>query len=207
MQNSNISFTANIRLVTWKTYFNEVQKIGIKNGVNEPWTAKEIIKRPNAYTTDISICTAGGVLDGSDVTMHHICPTPENIKNSRKTLRVLSKKIGAINNEMSSLLVGSMEGLENNKIFQSFSRFIKRRKIPCTKLQELKECRVPDTNILCKAKEKEWLINNEKISEEISKKQELLKTLSPKELQKELKKILEGCFNKVEIAPCDTLSL
>ena len=184
-----------------------MQKIGLKNGVNEPWTAKEIIKKPNAYTTDVSICTAGGIIDKSDVTMHHICPTLENIKEKRGTLRILAKKIGAINNEMSSLLLGSMDGAEEKKLFKSFELFIKRRKIPCTKLKEHKNCSVADTNILCKAKEKEWLINNEKISKEISEKMVWFNTLSPTDLHKELKKILEMCFKKVEIAPSDTLSL
>lgn len=96
--NSHINFTSNIRVVNLREFSKEIATISSQNVAKKPWTAKEIIKASEAYTTGICECTAGGITNGTDVVMFHISRGPENDDFS-VIERTLLKKLNILSPE------------------------------------------------------------------------------------------------------------
>ncbi len=74
---NDLSFKARIRPVSISEFTKATSDIYGKASVNYPWTAKETITAPKAFTTDVFDCTAGGIVNETtkEVTLFHICPT------------------------------------------------------------------------------------------------------------------------------------
>ena len=164
----NISFKSGIRPVT-TAHFNQVAStIGSKYAVNYPWTVKQTIKAPAAYTRYVFDCTVLGLTDGENVTMLHICPTKEENKDFQKIKDYLLQKIDLYNPNLQALLFGS----QNDKIltlsanlYNNLCNFIKKYNIPLTEIAKAKEY----ADIAYQAKTDEWIISSHSINENISK--------------------------------------
>ena len=76
---NNISFTSIIRPVTAKEFRTAISSIPKTNSVNYPWTTRQSVIAPDAFTTGIYDCTAAVISNGQNAIMLHLCPTnPKN---------------------------------------------------------------------------------------------------------------------------------
>jgi len=202
MQNSQISFTSRIRLVTKSDFKSVASKVSAN--VDYPWTAKEIIKSNSAYTTGICDCTAGGITDGKDVVMFHICPSESNLNDWSNIIGTLKQKIDIKSKKLQGFLLGSFVYSRSNSVFCGFEAFMKENKVPYTKLQGHTEI-FADSDILYSSSRDEWLVTSDQISCDLKNNRKLFGKMSIEERQKQLAQIVKNTFLKVNIAPKDKL--
>lgn len=207
MQESQISFTSKIRLTTLEGYRSGLKGFSPKQFVRSPYTAKEIVKSTDAFTKGIYDCTAGGIVDGKAVVMAHIDAHANTLYGWDEIIDVLKQKIDPQSKKLHGLLIGSLNYGRSYSLFKFFEKFMGKAEnsIPYTKFQHHRSLSAANTHISYKSSIDEWAITNATISKEIQEKKEWLKMMSKDELQKELKKIAEKSFVKVEVAPCDEL--
>lgn len=203
MQNSNISFKSNIKVVPMD-YFKKSADL-IKNHVDSPWTAKQILKAEKAYTTEICDCSAGGIITGEDVVMFHLNPTEDNLNDWSNIIETLKSKATAGNKILRGFLLGRNNSRDSREVFKRLETYMKNQNIPYSKFERHKYI-FADTNILYDASKDEWLITNKNLSNSLLENAKVLKELPKEETQYKLNQIVEKTFETIEIAPGDEFS-
>lgn len=138
MQASQVNFTSRIRLVDLAGFNKEIGKLSPTRSVDYPWMANQIIKAPKVFTKGIQDCTAGGITDGQDVLMFHICPSVAANKDFKK---IENKILGMIDKNASDLqgfLIGGNHFVDYSlEQFEKFEDFFKNKlSIPYSKFKE-----------------------------------------------------------------------
>jgi hypothetical protein len=191
----NIAFSARIRPASLSEYTKEISEIYMKPSsyVKYPWTAKEIIKAPKAYTDGIMDCTAGGITDGHDVVMFHLCPSFAVNKDFDNIREVIKSKLDLSSSKLSGFLLGSDKKFpDSRQLFEKLKKFMSDLKIPTTCIGGNKG---ESTNLVYNSKKDEWIISNFRINQGLH-----VGTTNPEEL-------LKSSYEDVFIAPQDKLSL
>lgn len=163
MQNS-VSFGSNIKFTTPSGFTSEIIHFPFARYVDEPWTAKEIVRAPYAYTTGVKTCTSGGILVGSektslsDVVMFHI--DPDNVDNShfKKIEETIWDKIGDDNPIQGFLLGSKKHWKQSTELFNMFEEFMAKLRIPCSKLRGIPTGKGDFANIAYNASEDYWVV-------------------------------------------------
>lgn len=165
--NSNLSFARGIK-ITSPVKFNEyAEKIGKNFSVNSPWTEREILRAESAYTTRIYDCTAGGITDGKDVVMFHICPDYVDPKDFGRIEKVLLKKLDINNPDLKGFLIGSCDFFgKSRELFKHFEDFMKANKIKYSALKNHFKCE-GYSNLLYDSNEKQWVVSHAGIEERV----------------------------------------
>ncbi len=179
----NVSFTSLIRPVSSVEFYKATKKISYLNHVCYPWTIKESVKAPDAYTCDIIDCTMCGITDGKKVLMLHICPTMDANSDFSKIKEYLLKKINFKSKKLNAVVLGAKYYPDDNrsyKLFDNFIKFLKSQKVPTTTIrgEEIYE----PVDVLYRSKNDEWLIASEYLDKFINKEHplKLLKRIFPK---------------------------
>lgn len=158
MQNSQISFTSNIKFLKTSEFVFKTTGHPAKYNVGYPWTAKEIIKEPFALTRGIEDCTAGGITDGKDVVMFHLCPKKEN-ENFKIIENALLEKIDLKSPYLQGFLLGSKSCFKGSKqLFSKLSNFMEKHKIPFSFFKGHNDTGL--SNIAYFSKDDTWYISN-----------------------------------------------
>lgn len=188
----NVSFTSLIKPVSTSVYTREIESVYGKFGVNEPWTANETIKTPKAYTTNIADCTAGGITDGKDVVMFHICPTKPQNQDFDKIEKSITEKIDLKSPNLRGFLLGSVSMFEDSTLmFEKLKRIFDKNNIP---LSFCKANKGSKTDIMYNSAKDEWLISNPEINNRMIRG------------NRDAKEILQNSFEQIHIADCDELT-
>lgn len=151
MRNSNVSpinFGTTIRFKSGVKFAETMNQIGTsgKVGSHWSWTAKDIVKAPQAYTLDVQTCTAGGILvkqqqsSDFDIVMFHINPDDkENYDFQGIKDAIYVKLAGA--KPLQGFLLGCKRIYETSEdMFDSFERFMKDDlRIPYSKFKGTKD--------------------------------------------------------------------
>jgi len=198
-QNTQINFEAGIKLTTFKRIKNASKRFA-KNLIDEPFSEKQIIKRPSAYTLGVCDCVSGGIWDGKKVTLFHIIPTQENVDNLPQILNTLLEKLGNSDKKLRGLLLGGATHQRSRLLFEAFESFMQSKKIPCTTLKQHKN-RYANAQILFNSKKDEWLISNFRINQHIN----FLKQQHRKITKAQIMEMLNYSYNKIDISPLDNL--
>lgn len=198
-QSPLINFSSGIKVTTHKKIINSAKPF-IKNSVEHPWTEKEILKKPSAYTRGVCDCVCGGIKDGETVAMFHLTPTQDNIDNLPSILSALKEKLDPTNKSMQGILLGGASHQRSRILFESLESFMKDHKIQCSVFKEHKH-RYANSTILFQSAKDEWQITNSKISKHI----ELAKQENKKLTNENVLELLKNNFEKVEISSLDNL--
>ena len=158
----NVSFTSNIRLVSFSEFYKQVPRGRSGVFVDEPWTVKESVLKDEAYTKNVLDCTVCGFTDGKRVLLMHICPTEPENKNFSKIEKFMREKLEFMNKEhLQGFLLGSKQGKYVSKysteLFDKFSDFMKKMNIPYSKFKGGR-C---ENHVMYSAKNDEWIIGND----------------------------------------------
>ena len=103
----NISFQSRIRLTSIETFKKNVA--GCRNNVIYPWTTKETVCAPKAFTEGVYDCTTLGIKDGEDVLFMHLCPTmPRNSNWARIERYIVNSVYSKLDpKNLQALILGS----------------------------------------------------------------------------------------------------
>src|SRR5574344_719215 len=167
MDSNRISFTSRIRPCSIGEYVSEISDIyGQKSfRVSYPWTANEIIKARKSYTTDIYDCTAGGITDGKDVVMFHICPTNNLNRDFLHIEDVIKEKLDIGSRNLQGFLLGCNDRFKDSVfLMEKCKKYMEDLRIPKTVVSKTLD---NPTDILYNKKKDEWLICNNMINEQI----------------------------------------
>src|SRR5574344_2123947 len=106
---NNIAFSSNIKLCSITDYTKEISNVYSKDGcsVKWPWTANEIVKAPKAFTLNVMDCSAGGITDGKDVVLFHICPTMSENNDFSLIEKAIKNRLNSCNKNLQGFLLGS----------------------------------------------------------------------------------------------------
>lgn len=171
MQNSKINFTSRIRLVHASTFFEKTKKLPFKNFVGNPYGEKQVITAKNAFTSQITLCSANGITEKNQVTLAHITPFNEKHLDENYPEKLFGKKIDFNAEELGGLLIGN-ESYNNksNILFENFKNFLDNKKINYSMFKGQHQPNKTLTSIAYFSDLKEWLISNTFISQMIEKK-------------------------------------
>lgn len=183
---TEISFTSGIKPVSLIEFSNSIGKIGTQNSVNYPWTIKESIKAPAAYTTNICDCTMLGISDGTNVLMMHICPTIEQNHNLFSIKQFIAQKLDLKKDNLEGILVGSKLNKKSQEIYEKLSEVLRNFNIPYSELKIGKD----PIKTAYSSQTDEWLISSSYIDKLLKKGTEPLS-------------ILKSMFKKVNISETD----
>lgn len=138
----------------------KAQEIPKENSVDAPWTVKEIVKAPNAYTNSVADCTAGGITDGKDVVMFHINPADERNLGFSKLKSEIMKFVDTKSENLRGFLLGGSfyTIFESFELFDELKKMMNENNIPCTIIKGQGENQY--SSILYNSKQDEWLICN-----------------------------------------------
>ena len=198
MQNTQVSFKSNIRFTNLNGFKRVVRDFPIS--VDRPWTAKEIIRAPYAWTAGVKDCTAGGILVGkdrkniTDVVMFHISPSDKDNSDFEIIKRAIMDKIGSDKPIQGFLLGGKKICQGSVEMFDNFEKLMKELKIPKTKFKGL-PVGGHSAHIAYNAGRDEWVVAATAI-EDINK-----KVFAKTDLQSEI----FSKFQKVVISKYDKL--
>lgn len=186
MKNSKISFTSAIRPVSVSRFLKETADIPLSNRIYAPWTEKQIIKKNAALTENVYDCSAGGITNGKEVVMFHICTGKEN-NNFKSIENNILEKIKSFKNPQGFLLGSVAYFKESPKLFKKFQKFMEKNNIPYSMFKGNKTY----THIAYNGVNDEWLISNPVFSNT---------GLSP------IKELLKDSFEKFHICEKDFLA-
>ncbi len=155
MKTSKISFTSAIRPMSVSRFLKETGDIPLSNRIYSPWTAKQIIKKNAALTENIYDCSAGGITNGKEVVMFHICTGKEN-RRFKTIENIILEKIKSFKNPQGFLLGSASCFEESSKLFKKFQNFMEKNKIPYSMFKGNKTY----THIAYDGAKDEWLIAN-----------------------------------------------
>lgn len=188
MQNSNVSFTSKIIPVTHEEFLRYTSSIPVVNNVMN-WNAGGIKKASEAYTKRIQDCVAGGIVNGDDVVMFHICPTFEENKLFQPIEQAIMEKIGLKKPNLQGFLIGSdFRFKESVKLFEDFRVFMCRNIINFSMFKCGKK---PSTcHVAYKSEFDTWYLANENLSRLIKKIVRKIQINCANYLEKRLKKLL-----------------
>src|SRR5574344_1840906 len=133
---NNVSFTSKISLIENSFAFEyQLTKLMAKNKVEYPWTPKEIKKGNLLATTGIYDCVAGGITDGHDVVMFHLCPYSEVSRNYFDFKSVEKDLLSKIN--LKKTLQGFVVGCETSshrsvEMLNNVKKFMENFNVPTT---------------------------------------------------------------------------
>lgn len=151
-----ISFTSAIRPIPAKEFAKITGAMGGKNSVNFPWTIKEAVKAPNAYTTGILDCTVCGITDGKNVYQMHLCPDVDKNHHFSEIFRYIRQNIDLKNENLQGFLCGSRPHKKSQDIYNKFVEFFKNYNIPFTELKNAKN----SFNVAYSSSKDEWMISD-----------------------------------------------
>lgn len=164
-----------------------------QNSVRFPWTHKLTVQAKEAMTENIMDCTAGGITNGKDVVLFHLCPDRAENEVFTDIEKTLENMIKNSDGKLQGLLVGSkIYFRKSRKLFDNLEKFMKKYNISCSKFRN-KGTSV--TNIMYNAKDDEWLLSSNHIDEALKK------GIS------DPKKVCKMNFRSSEVSEADTLSL
>ena len=188
-----VSFTSLIRPVQAKEFSKSVSSIDRKNFVPYPWTFKQSVKAPKAYTTNICDCTVLGLTDGKDVFMAHLCPTQSVNHNRFELRRLLALNMDMKSPNLQAVLIGSKNTKISQKLYDMLKETVDGFQIPCSELKISGDsgCSI---STAYSAEKDEWLISCAKIDK-------LIKSGVKDNLE-----ILKNVFKKVNISDCDEIA-
>lgn len=137
MQSSKISFTSSIKLVHYDEFYYQVRRLPYQLEVDFPWTAKEIVKVPKSFTHGVEDCVAGGITDGQDVVMFHICSTHPHNKDFGEIEKTIMNKLNIKSDCLQGFLLGGKRCIDSSlKLFDNFENFFKKISVPYSKFRE-----------------------------------------------------------------------
>ena len=192
----NISFKSRIKLISTEDFVKFTQNKNMKS-VNYPWTIKESVKAPNAFTTDIYDCTALGIVskDDNNVLLMHISPNGTDYKKINKLETFISKKINLLSDNLTGFIIGSKKNNINSptstKMFDKLSGILDKYQIPHTKLKGGNY----SNNVAYSSKDDTWLVANDVVE------------LSKNVYNKNEKQILNFMFDDVKLSTNDHLEI
>lgn len=184
-----VSFTSAIKPVSAREFKSALALIDKKNSVNYPWTLKESIKAPAAFTTGVRDCSVVGITDGKEVLMLHLCPTVGVNRNFDAIRRFIAQKADLKNPDLQAIIIGGRKDKMSRFLSDKLTEIINNYNIP---LSEVKisgdNCSI---NTAYNSVTDEWLITCSKIDKYIRKG------------VKNGMEILKNIFQKVEISDVD----
>lgn len=197
LQNSSISFTSNIKLGDWSDFSREIGFIPSKNNIQN-WTAAGIVKAEAAYTTLVKDCVAGGITDGKDVVMFHLCPTMKENQDFSQIAETLKNKIDLSSPNLQGLILGSLSSIfktlghyeASAQMYENIRKFMSETlKIQFSEFKGHTELS-KDTALSYRSNTDTWMITNDFISPKVFWK-------------KPTSSFINDTFEKRIIAPCD----
>lgn len=134
-----ISFGTNIVFRNLKGFEREIQTC--QKSILGPYTADTIVKAHSAFTTDIKVCTAGGIItkDPQDkdlnVVLFHINPfIAKNFDFSKIADKIQENLKGS--NLLEGFIVGCKDNVDGSfQMFDNFERFMSQFRIPITEFK------------------------------------------------------------------------
>lgn len=192
MQNSQISFTSNIRLASTNRFAKEIEGLSSKESVLFPWTANEMVTGTKAYTQKIYDCAAGGITDGKKVLMFHLCPTFEQNADFKVIEKAILEKFGGKVEGLKGILMGNKSKFQaSNDLFGNLKNFMEKNNIDFSMIKGIKKDEY--SSLSYDVKNDTWTITNDSIAAELKKGVKLLKA------------VLERTFEGIKISKNDTL--
>jgi len=165
------------------------------HSVNAPWTVKETVCAPWAYTTGVFDCSVLGVTDGNRVLLMHICPTNSANSNWGKIEKFIVTNIKKrLNPEcLQGLMLGSKfnnkYSPDSPKLFDFLAGVLNKLNIPYSKFKGGDY----ENNVLYDSLKDEWFIGNE------------LLDIASKDEFKTPKNLANKIFDEVKISGNDEL--
>jgi len=191
---SNINFKSTITLTSPTTFFNKVCSIGKRNFVDSPWTVKQSVFAPSAFTTDVFDCTTLGLSDGQKVLLLHICPTNIQNANLKKIQQYIENKIDLTNEYLQGFILGgkynNIHSPKSIRNFEFFENIFKKFNIPYSAFKGGNYT----NHVAYSSVKDEWLIANALLENDI------VKNKTPEEAAKFI-------FDNIKIADCDELKI
>ena len=191
---NNITFGSRIRHCTPNEFSMTVNRFGIKNYVDYPWTLKESVCAKDAYTKYVADCTVCGITDGLKVLLIHLNPANKENFNFSKIVELIKSKFDLCNPDLQALLIGGKpeytHGKESYKLFNLFENFLIDNKMLYSKLKG----GMGTKDIAYSSEKDEWMIVNDMV-----KRPPMGEYKSPQET-------IEKTYDEVRIADCDELT-
>jgi len=185
----NISFTSRIRPVSSSAFQDATTCF--MSSVNFPWAHYLTVKRTSAFTKGIKDCCAGGITNGKDVVLFHLCPDSNENKVFSDIETTLERFIDFDNDKLQGILVGSKSYFrKSRKLYSNMEKFMQKHNIPYS---TFKNKALGETDIMYKTENDEWLITNNYIQKFIKKN------------VYNVKKIIEKSFRKTNVSNNDEL--
>lgn len=139
MQNSQISFGTNIVFKNLNGYEKVIATC--QKNIVSPFTADSIVKSHSAFTKEIKVCTAGGIItkDAQDkdfnVVMFHINPfNAKNFDFSKITAKI--QEYIANDKPVEGFILGCKEAVDGStQMFDNLERFLEQFHIPISRLK------------------------------------------------------------------------
>ncbi len=191
----NISFQSRIRLVPESTF-----KKSIKNYCNNvvyPWTVKQTVYAPNAFTEGVYDCTALGINDGEKVMFMHFCPnSPQNFNWAKIEQYIFKNVFTKLNTEnLQALILGSkrdnISSPRSTGLFDFLEGVLNKLSIPYSKFKGGDF----ENHLSYDSVKDEWLIGNK-----------ILDIVSDTKVFGSVENAVKRIFNDVKIADVDELT-
>lgn len=201
-----------LKLCTDIEFFKEARNFPLKNSVNYPYSAAEIIKAKNATTDGACSCIATGLLKPfTNVIMGHIAPNKNNIKNYNiMNFEEITNKISALLDKKGdythNLLFGGTEKDSSKKLLENFENFYTKEGIPYSKINVHKVNCPLGSDLGCNAEENKFFITNPFISEQLKQKKASFVSMSGTQIQNQLKQILDDAFKNVDVSQFEIIA-
>ena len=171
---NNISFKSRIKAVSLSEFARATSSYK-NNCVAYPWTMKESLFKPSAYTTDVYDCTVCGFSDGANVLLMHICPTIAKNLKFDKIEEFIKEKLDLTNPNLQGFLLGSRDGFNDStnspKVFKFFESFMNRNNISYSKMRNSNS----EVNVAYSSITDEWVIASKDYNADKSSKENLSK--------------------------------
>ena len=173
-----------IRPAGKKEFRNKKFAYGIKCFIDAPWSSFQNVFKKNAATENIMECSTAGIINPEKIKMTHINPNAPINQNFSSIADEFVKDIDLTNTNLRGFVLGSVNyDPKSIELFNKFCNLLKALRIPFSSLKtgeknkfngsmsKLEEYFVLDTmgqNIAYSSKNKELLINNRIIDQQMS---------------------------------------
>lgn len=198
MQNSKINFTSNIRLANLDQYSKEIRWLSSKKSVPSPWTYKEIVVAPRAYTTGVMDCSAGGLIDGKKALMFHLSADREANSDFSVIEKTILDKFNGKTEGLRGFLLGSRRWFGGSiALFENLKNFMTVHNIPFSMMKGSKcvggNMVSESFDIAYNAKHDLWTVTSKYITNQLERK------------KNDINGILTNTFDEFSIADGDKL--